>query len=275
MLSQTKACWHGRACTRPDCWFAHPEGRFADGPCGNLGPAWSTSNASTGSAALPPRQKNAQVIVMRQDQHGEIQILLQLRSYSMPVMPGYLAAIGGMRDRADLHSGQTAVREVVEEAGLLDVGHLDCAPKPFQQRAAASGALCPRAFCKFAQGAEVDWWALLLDGCGTFEPARDKWECADIRPLLRKLPGASLAPCFGHAWMPAADVRSIDASVPLMGGLVRRVFEAVLALRSTEKICDMGLPCTDQVSRAVTKKRKVTIARTSLPKADEEVIVLD
>ena len=56
-------------------------------------------------------------------------------------------------------------------------------------------------------------WALLLDGPGTFEAARDTCECADIRHLLRKLPGAELAPCFGHAWVPIHRVADIDSTV--------------------------------------------------------------
>lgn len=236
--------------------------------------ARSENIAATESAGLPPRQKNAQVIVMRKGDQGGIEVLLQLRSYSMPVMPGYLAAIGGMRDRTDVHSGQTAIREVAEEAGLLDVGHLDCAPRALNERAIASGASCPRAFFKFAEGAQVDWWALLLDGSGTFESARDKWECADIRPLLPKLPGATSAPCFGHAWMLAADAQCIDSSVPLMGGLVRRITDAALALRSQPEIYHMGVTCAAQGSCAITRKRKLRAASPPGPEADE-VIVLD
>lgn len=55
---------------------------------------------------------------------GRLHVLLQLRSYHMPVpcrravvklagevMPGHLAAVGGMRDADDLDSSVTAVRE--------------------------------------------------------------------------------------------------------------------------------------------------------------------
>lgn len=178
----------------------------------------------------PPRQKNAQVVILQQES-GQWFVLLQLRSYSMPVMPGHLAAVGGMRDPGDRDSSVTAVREVFEEAGLLDLGHLDMAPKALRERAMTSGAVPPRAFVKFQQGANVDWWALLLDGPGTFAPARDVCECADIAPLCKsKLPGARLAPCFGHAWLPTSSMQHVDSAVPLMGGLLRRVSEAVAAV---------------------------------------------
>ena len=112
------------------------------------------------------------------------------------------------------------------------------------------GSLIPQTFCKlepqlaqrggfdtrvcwvllrFGEGAHVDWWVLLLSGSGTFiEAAEDgRKECADISTLLPSLPGAQLAPCFGHAWLPANCVNEIPESVQLMGGLQRRVREAL------------------------------------------------
>lgn len=81
---------------------------------------------------------------------------------------------------------------------------------------------------RFGEGAQVDWWLLLLSGPGTFETAEDGWkECADISTLLPSLPGAQLAPCFGHAWLPANRINEIPESVQLMGGLQRRVREAL------------------------------------------------
>lgn len=167
---------------------------------------------------------------MREDSE-QLYALLQLRSYDMPVMPGHLAAVGGIRDRGDRDSEVTAVREVFEEAGLLDLGHLPSAPQRLRDHAAAAGVPPPRAFVKFAEGANVDWWALLLDGPGGFDAARDAFECADIAPLLPRLPGAELAPSFGHAWVPTSRLHEIDSSIPLMGGLVRRVGEAVAAVQ--------------------------------------------
>jgi len=169
------------------------------------------------------------VIILREDSE-QLCVLLQLRSYDMPVMPGHLAAVGGMRDPEDPDSSVTALREVYEESGLLDIGHLKGASKLLHDSAVSSSARAPRAFLKFGEGANVDWWVLLLNGPGTFDRARDACECADIAPLLSKLPGAELAPCFGHAWVPMFRIQHMDTSIPLMGGLLRRVSEAVAAL---------------------------------------------
>ncbi|CAK9101805.1 unnamed protein product [Durusdinium trenchii] len=186
-------CRYGYDCLRADCWFEHPE-----------------------------------VLIMRNDT-GSFRVLLQLRSWDMPVMPGHLGAVGGMRDARDLDSSVTAVREVFEETGLLDVGHLPSAP--WRLRAEArKGSVIPQCFFKFGEGAHVDWWVLLLSGPGTFVAAKDSAECADISRMLPHLPSAKLAPCFGHAWMEAARVPELPKSVELMGGLQRRVGEAVEAL---------------------------------------------
>ena len=67
----------------------------------------------------PPRKVNAQVVVFSEHASGPC-VLLQLRSQAMPVMPGYLATVGGMRDETDADSTETARREVFEETGLLD-----------------------------------------------------------------------------------------------------------------------------------------------------------
>ncbi|CAK9103727.1 unnamed protein product [Durusdinium trenchii] len=181
-------CRYGYDCLRADCWFEHPE-----------------------------------VLIMRNDT-GSFRVLLQLRSWDMPVMPGHLGAVGGMRDARDLDSSVTAVREVFEETGLLDVGHLPSAP--WRLRAEArKGSVIPQCFFKFGEGAHVDWWVLLLSGPGTFVAAKDSAECADISRMLPHLPSAKLAPCFGHAWMEAARVPELPKSVELMGGLQRRVGE--------------------------------------------------
>merc|ERR1719464_2140833 len=120
-------------------------------------------------------------------------MLLQLRSYNMPVMPGHLATVGGMRDHGDADSRVTAMREVVEETGLLDLGLLEGAPAALRRQAVARDSTAPSALLKFAEGANVDWWVLLLSGPGVFDRARDLKECADIRMRLPKLPGAVLA----------------------------------------------------------------------------------
>eukprot|EP00434_Breviolum_minutum_P009241 symbB.v1.2.008144.t1/scaffold509.1/size193965/14 len=208
------ACRYGFNCLRYDCWFEHPQGRGID-------------TLPVAPAASTARQKNAQVLIMRNDT-GNFHVLLQLRHWAMPVMPGHLAAVGGMRDRTDIDSSFTAVREVFEETGLLDVGHLPAAGANLRAKARERGSLIPQTFCKFGEGAQVDWWLLLLSGPGTFETAEDgRKECADISTLLPSLPGAQLAPCFGHAWLPANRINEIPEFVQLMGGLQRRVREAL------------------------------------------------
>ena len=83
---------------------------------------------------------------------------------------------------------------------------------------------------RFGEGNEVDWWVLLLDGPGTFEKSMDgERECEDISLALPRLPGAEAAECFGHAWVPAWRLHEI-AGLPLMGGLLRRVSDAVAAV---------------------------------------------
>ncbi|CAJ1354907.1 unnamed protein product [Effrenium voratum] len=156
------------------------------------------------------------------------------RQKNAQVMPGHLATVGGMRDRTDPDSSVTAIREVFEETGLLDVGHLQGAESALQKRAEESGAPAPQRFFKFAEGANVDWWVLLLTGPGLFGEGVDSTtECADISWLLPWLPSAEPA-CFGHAWLCTDKVNEIPSSVQLMGGLHRRIREAVDALASAE-----------------------------------------
>eukprot|EP00929_Paragymnodinium_shiwhaense_P009144 TRINITY_DN11319_c0_g1_i2.p1 TRINITY_DN11319_c0_g1~~TRINITY_DN11319_c0_g1_i2.p1 ORF type:complete len:183 (+),score=39.77 TRINITY_DN11319_c0_g1_i2:757-1305(+) len=134
-----------------------------------------------------------------------------------------LPEVGGMRDESDEHSGVTAVREVVEETGLVDICHVPEASRWSQRHAAEVGAPKPLFFQKFAEGAKCDWWVLLLDGEGLYEAATTVQECADISNVLHQLPGASVAPCFGHAWLPVQSVDYISEELPLMGGLQYRI----------------------------------------------------
>eukprot|EP00438_Fugacium_kawagutii_P022859 Skav226455 [mRNA] locus=scaffold1781:4607:6671:+ [translate_table: standard] len=190
-------------------------------------------------------------------------------------MPGHLAAAGGMRDSTDMDSSVTAVREVFEETGLLDVGYLPVAGSDVRLKAQQRGQAVSlvrisdaTVLCKvgnsvgteerrrwkkwngaqgkefntsprFGEGAHVDWWLLLLSGSGSFlETSLDgSLECADISTLLPQLPGARLAPCFGHAWVEAERVSEIPTSVQLMGGLQRRVREALDILWSMKITC--------------------------------------
>ncbi|CAE7442674.1 unnamed protein product [Symbiodinium necroappetens] len=217
----TTWCRYGYHCLRADCWFLHPEGRRIDAAARTVPGQW-TQHAGA-------RQKNAQVVILRRSL-GNLYVLLQLRSFAMPVMPGHLATVGGMRDAVDRDSSITAVREVFEECGLLDVGLVPQAPHNLRQHAQGSGARQPKHFSKFGEGKEVDWWVLLLDGPGTFEKSMDgERECEDISLALPRLPGAEAAECFGHAWVPAWRLHEI-AGLPLMGGLLRRVSDAVAAV---------------------------------------------
>merc|ERR1740121_3197781 len=164
--------------------------------------------------ASPPRRVNGQAVLLRRGPDGDLEVLLQRRSERMPVMPGYLATVGGMCSSRDPDSRYTTMREVSEETGLLD------------------GVVAGPA--KFAEGARCDWYVLLLDE-PRFEPcAKDRWECDDIRKSLPFLPASSTAAdCFGHAWVPVDCLGEIDESLqPLMGGLLHRVRQAVDHLRA-------------------------------------------
>eukprot|EP00439_Symbiodinium_sp_Y106_P076734 s3511_g15.t2 len=135
----TTWCRYGYHCLRADCWFLHPEGRGIDAAARTVPGQW-TQHAGA-------RQKNAQVVILRRSL-GNLYVLLQLRSFAMPVMPGHLATVGGMRDAADRDSSITAVREVFEECGLLDVGLVPQAPHNLRQHAQGSGARQPKHFSK-------------------------------------------------------------------------------------------------------------------------------
>mmetsp|Transcript_1866 Transcript_1866/g.2508 ORF Transcript_1866/g.2508 Transcript_1866/m.2508 type:complete len:207 (+) Transcript_1866:63-683(+) len=156
-----------------------------------------------------PRPLNGQVVLLR-PARGGFDVLLQRRSMKMPVMPGHLASIGGMRDRSDTDSRFTAVRELVEETGLdLRRSQLLLGPT------------------KFDEGAKVDWYVMVVADAYFADKAESLWEVADIRPILRGLPHATPAYCFGHAWMPTASIDYIDPKIPLMGGLTRKIHSAV------------------------------------------------
>ena len=88
-----------------------------------------------------------------------------------------------------------------------------------------------RSALRCGEGKECDWWVLLLDGPGTFGASKDgAVECEDISHALPHLPSAEPA-CFGHAWVPTWRLHEIDAhQLPLMGGLLRRVSEAVASV---------------------------------------------
>lgn len=92
-----------------------------------MSPAGSATGYTTAASlfldtkAPKPRQKNAQVVIVREDAR-QLSVLLQLRSYDLEQMPGHLAVVGGSREDKDKDSAETALREVYEESGLADVG---------------------------------------------------------------------------------------------------------------------------------------------------------
>lgn len=162
----------------------------------------------------PPRQVNGQAIILRQAPAGHLEALLQLRSNNMPVMPGYIAAIGGCRDETDRDSRETTLREVEEETGLIS----SCI---------SSGP------AKFAEGGRCDWYVIVLENAKFKSVAKSRSECGNINHALPYLPRTAVpAECFGHAWVPVNDLGQIDEqSQPLMGGLLYRVQQAVQHLQ--------------------------------------------
>jgi len=182
--------------------------------------------ASSGSDCPPaprdcsePRQVNGQAVMLRRGHDGQLEVLLQRRADSMQVMPGYLGTVGGMRDWTDSDSRHTTIREVREETGLLLEG-ITLGP------------------VKFAQGAKCDWYVMMLEHPQFEQQATSRDECGDIEKALPWLPEtATPAECFGHAWIPVADIGQINERQPLMGGLVNRVREAVQHLQTFDAQC--------------------------------------
>jgi len=153
----------------------------------------------------PRKDANAQVVIVNT---AKAQFLVQLRSMSMPFMPGHLGAVGGQRDADDIDSRHTAQREVFEECGMEDVWTR------------------PHDLLLFAQGMKCDWFVLPLpEAGGTFRKAKDRHECGDISRVMHLLPpGSTPSPAFGHAWVPIDQVELLDQlALPVMSGLVRRV----------------------------------------------------
>jgi len=173
----------------------------------------------------PPRRVNAQAVILRKpanddtgngDRESSIEVLLQLRSMRMAVMPGHLGAIGGCHSPCDRDSRATVLREVQEESGLR------------------SGIVLPPA--KFAQGEKCDWYVMQVHEPTFDEQASTQLECGDMTTVLPQLPACTtLAECFGHAWVPVEDLAAIAPTLQLMGGLVARVRGAVAHLQALEK----------------------------------------
>jgi hypothetical protein len=185
-------------------------------------------------AGWPPRLVHAQVVILRRSpDDGALWVLLQKRSTREGgFMPGYLGTVGGKRERTDADSAATALREVWEESGI-EVTNGEAA------------------LIKFAEGRNVDWFALLFDGGSgrSFEGTNaqsNKRECSAIMawiPLLQpagdhagsgaggggntsegagdgstnETPdgdparGAPWAAPYGHAWTRAGSIRTTVA----------------------------------------------------------------
>lgn len=173
-----------------------------------------------------PRRVNGQAIILRElpeleSSEGVSQkrwhVLLQRRSALMQAMPGHLAAIGGCRSALDPDSRGTVLREVMEETGLL------------------GGIVVPP--CKFAEGEKCDWYVMTVRSPIFDASADTEHECGDVHAILPDLPpSSSVAECYGHAWVPVAEVNQIDPGrIPLMGGLVGRIRGAIRHLEILDK----------------------------------------
>lgn len=182
----------------------------------------------------PPRQKNVAVVILRQRGEG-FDMLLEKRSEDSRYLPGHLTAIQGYWDLPDRDSSITAARAVAERTGLLDLWPLQGVPSwllrsLFRLRPKIEVPPPPVNFLKFAEGQNVDWWVLLLEGSGTFVDEKDDPIVGDIAPMLKDLPDAELAPRFGHAWVPVSRLHDIDLDTPMMWGLRARASEAVTTI---------------------------------------------
>jgi len=127
---------------------------------------------------------------------------------------------------------QTAIREVWEETGLLDLGRLVGAPADVLRAAeeAEEAVRAPLLFRIFHTLTTTDLWVLLLDGEGSFRPAPDANASADIAPLLPELPGAVAAPAFGHAWVPVKSIFELKNKTIATDHLRVNVRQAVHAI---------------------------------------------
>lgn len=211
--------------------------------------------------APPRKESNAQVIIMRENRTlKKLYVLMQQRSYEKEVMPGFLAAVGGRLEVSDPNSAVTAVREVAEETGLLDLWPFGGAPRWLLRDLVGSQIEMPtppQSFVKFDEGPNVDWWVMLLHGSGTFSMARDASHCEDIAPILDLIPGAVAAPCFGHFWMPVDHIFDIPDSIPKMRGLQYRIRDAVRALQKVKRK-KRARPQGKQSRRSQTPQRSAT-----------------
>lgn len=204
-------------------------------------------NLAPGSSP-PRRNTNGFVVVFRQQQkNDDVHVLIQLRSESMPVMPGHFGVPGGMHDASDRDSLDAAVRETLEEAGL---------------------DLAPATLTKFASGGKCDWFCAVVTA-GSVAPGggggsagstiagggpprggvevppvlemtgypRDMHELGDTdwftdwRPDLKcEIPG--------HLWVPLRDVKRLKAwnHGRIMSGLEARIAAAARAMNFAESV---------------------------------------
>jgi len=212
-----KSCPFGKECIHPRCQKRHPAAK----------------------KQMRPWKKNAQVVVLREMEDGEWSVLLQRRGLDAAMGAGKLATIGGRREETDRDSFDTAVREVFEETGLLDLGHLPGAPPELRAMALARRAKSPLEFRLFTRGKFSDWWILVLDGGGTYIPAPHRSKCADVTDVTDMVEGAAVAPAFGHVWVPVSSAVRITPWDSI-DGLVVRIRQAVFSLHCDEAAADRG-----------------------------------
>ena len=118
-------------------------------------------------------------------------------------MPGFIGAIGGQKEKCDLNSRDTALREVEEETGLL------CNDKFWKNNYKLLG---PK---KFTEGKNVDWFYITIPSSFSNDSElnwftkyiKSKNECSNtshitnlFRPYNTEIPILWHVP-FGHCWV--------------------------------------------------------------------------
>jgi len=151
--------------------------------------------------SLRPRAVSANVVVVRQDEQGDYWVLLHRQAH-WAKRTGTLAVLHGKHEDWEEDSRVTAIREVVEEAGLLDAEHFEGAMEAYHDLAERRHAPPPLKFELIHQSPRSDWWLLQIQGEGVFTPQLVTTKSAPIRPMLSRFDEAVYAPTPvpGHAW---------------------------------------------------------------------------
>lgn len=149
------------------------------------------------------------------------------------------SCISNRRDRTDKDSRETALREVKEECGLIT----KCVSKGPS---------------KFAEGEKCDWYVIVLRSPAFEAKAKSRSECGDMKSVASLLPSSmQLADCYGHVWLPTSDLENIDPKLPLMGGLLKRIGEAVNFLAA--KDAPVPVAKSDRVEEITAAVQKLSL----------------